>query len=230
MFTGTSPGAGKSAAVRAIAKRLRADGRSVLVVDEDDVWGDRELGERPVDRGSALPEFEALVAARPTEAVGGLIDTFVAVRQRLGASPHVLLQDWAWPDLAASLLRGDVATSVMTVSRQLAELAADLHPLLFFLQADARRAITRAMADRGDTWLRRHAAAIGLHEGSEVTLVDAVSRHYAGRERERLEYLAATDWAPVVLNADVPIEDVVDAALYIAGSGPASEGVSSARP
>ena len=38
MFTGTSPGAGKTAAVRAIVEPLREDGRAVLVVDEDDVW------------------------------------------------------------------------------------------------------------------------------------------------------------------------------------------------
>ena len=126
--------------------------------------------------------------------------------------------------MAGSLLRGDLGTSAMTASRQLVELAADLHPLLFYLQADARRAIARAVAARGETWLRRHAAAIGVEEGSDVTLVDAVAAHYASRERARLEYLVASGWAPVVLNADVPVEAVVDAALDIAGAGRAFGG------
>ena len=65
MIAGTSPGSGKSTLMRGLAERFRECGQPVLEVDEDAVWGRRQLGPEPVDPGTAWPEFSELLHARP---------------------------------------------------------------------------------------------------------------------------------------------------------------------
>ena len=60
MLTGTSAGCGKSTAIQALAERYRSLGHEVMDIDEDAVWGDRQLDTAPVDHTTACPLFYEL--------------------------------------------------------------------------------------------------------------------------------------------------------------------------
>lgn len=97
----------------------------------------------------------------------------------------------------------------MATSRALAAAAADLAPLVLYLQIDASEALSRAVAERGTAWLRRHADARAPPTAPADDLADV----YRSREDERMRSFLEAGWPTATLDARGSPDGVLEAAL-----------------
>lgn len=219
MITGSAPGAGKSTLMRGLAAGLRTGGNSVIEVDEDAVWGERQLGTLPVDYATAWPEFRALLHERPCggfPTVTALFDAFARVQRRV-ATARVWIQDWSWVDLAGMLpwARADEG-ALLAFSCDLQRVARLLRPLVLHLRIDPHDSLRRAVAERGWVWFDRHAGA-SCDEGGREEQLRALAASYRERERWRLRVLDGGGWNVVVIDAQEGGGLVLGSALEIVG-------------
>lgn len=219
MVTGSCPGAGKSSLAGDLAGVFGSCGSRVLMICEDDVWGRREFGLDPVSHADALPEFSAVLHdQRMPLSADVLLRTFAQVRARYFRGQAAWIQDWSWLDLASDLLGGRHQGAPLTeFSRDLLEEACDLNPVVLFLRLDPELGLARAVRERGTTWLRRHAGALGATDFCDGDLVRGLVDHYAGQECERLELLGGSGWETLIIDADVDRSAVRSAAVAALG-------------
>lgn len=206
MASGTSPGAGKTTLVEHLAASLAGDG--VILVTEDDVWGERRLDDGPVDHASARPEFIELLHSGHPWTAQALEATFDRVANN--AVARWWLQDWTWPGLAAVAVEGSQAADAPGLIGRLNEHRA----VVLYLKVHSMVAMSRAVSERGPTWLRQHALGLGLSPGSDAKDVAAF---YERQEDKRLRWLARSGVRTVVLDAGRPslrvVADAMDALL-----------------
>ena len=181
MLTGTSAGSGKSTAVRALAGRFRSLGREVFLIDEDAVWGERQLGSAPVDYTTASPLFHELIHKRRDAGGVPTPDQVVRAFERLMndalSRSAMWLQDWCWPDLLDGL--GWDSQVARVTSRRLQQIGAAVTPRVIYLRVDASEALRRALEERGPVWFNRYAGA-QLDQPVTASMVD----HVAAAKRE----------------------------------------------
>ena len=217
IITGSAPGAGKSTLMRGLAASWRTLGDSVSEVDEDAVWGKRQLGTSPVDYSEAWPEFWALLHERPSAgfpAADEVLATFAHIQRRVKAA-KVWLQDWSWVDLAGKLpwaLADEGA--LLAFSRDMLKLARPLSPLVLYLRIDPRDSLWRAVAERGFVWFARHAGATSDDLGHAEEL-RALATSYGEAEQRRLRLLAGGGWNVVEIDAQESYVSVLRSALEI---------------
>lgn len=209
MASGSAPGAGKSTLIDAVAAELRRLGDTVDVVTEDDVWGERRLDELGVDLTTARPEFVELLLGgrRPTS--DAVIATFEVVASNIRA--RWWLQDWTWQELDALSDPTEGRSAADGLDAGLAQHDA----LLLYLRVDPVEALSRAVTQRGTTWLSRHARDLGLRSAASV---EEVAEVHAQREEGRLARISASACRQVVLNgARAPHAVVSDAVRTVRG-------------
>jgi hypothetical protein len=217
IITGSAPGAGKSTLMRGLAASLRTLGDSVIEVDEDAVWGKRQLGTLPVDYLEAWPEFRALLHERPSgdfPAADEVLATFAHIQRRVKAA-NVWLQDWSWVDLAGKLpwaLADEGA--LLAFSRDMLKVARPLSPLVLYLRIDPRDSLGRAVAERGFVWFARHAGATSDDLGRAEQL-RTLATSYGEAEQRRLRVLDGGGWNVVAIDAHESYVSVLQSALEI---------------
>ena len=219
IITGSAPGAGKSTLMRTLAAGLRGLGNSVIEVDEDAVWGERQLGTLPVDYATAWPEFRALLHERPcggSPTVTEVFEAFVRVQRRVAAS-RVWIQDWSWIDLAGMLPWACAHEgALLAFSCDLQRVARSLWPLVLHLRIDPQDSLRRAVAERGWVWFDRHAGVSSDGLGREERL-RALAASYRERERRRLRVLDAGGWDVIVIDAQEECASVLGRAREAVG-------------
>ncbi|HEY5980742.1 MAG TPA: hypothetical protein VIT41_14035 [Microlunatus sp.] len=208
MLAGSSAGSGKSTTMRAVAARLRGDGRDVLSITEDDAWGDRQLDGAPVDRSRALPLFVELLHE---ERDGGtspamVVKAFQLLMQEALDRSAIWLQDWTWPEMF-SMLGWDRQLRLQT-SMRLQEMSAPLLPVVVYLRLDPSHALRRALNERGTTWFNRYAQG-RLEEPVTAELVSEVAAKSREAEPQRLADLAG--WQVLFVDGTSTEADVADA-------------------
>lgn len=202
MAAGSSPGAGKTTLVESLAKSLAGDG--VIVVTEDEVWGARRFDNGSVDHASTRPEFVELLHSGRLRSAQALEATFDRISDNVDA--RWWLQDWTWPDLAAMALESPKAADAPgLVGRMRARRA-----VVLYLKVEAMVAMSRALSERGHTWLRRHALGLGL--SPDAGAMD-VAAFYERLEDDRLRWLGRSGARTVVLDAGRPTPRVAADAL-----------------
>jgi thymidylate kinase len=225
MLTGTSPGSGKSSAMRALAECYRNLGRDVMTIDEDAVWGERRLDQAPVDHTTASPLFYDLLHRERPTGVGlapvDVVPVFEHLVQEARDRGAVWLQDWSWPDLLDQL--GWDHATVRQTSQSLQQIGAAVTPRVLYLRVDPAVALRRAVDERGAVWFRRHAGA-PLAEPVTAATVEQVAARSRAAEPARIDALAA--WTTTYLDAAATQNDVLEAAWRAlepaAGAAPGS--------
>lgn len=207
MLTGSSAGSGKSSTMRVLAARLRGDGRDVLSITEDDVWGDRRFDGAAVDRSSALPLFVELLH---DERDGGtspsmVTEAFQLLRQETLDRSAIWLQDWVWPDMFRML--GWEGQARLQTS-MLQQLSAPLCPVVVYLRLDPLQALRRALDERGTTWFNRYTQR-RLDEPVTAGLVNEVAARKREAEPQRMADLAG--WRVLIVDGSGAQADVADA-------------------
>ncbi len=220
MITGSGPGAGKSTVMSEIAKTLRHRALPALEVDEDAVWGKRQLGRNPVELTAVWPEFRELLhkpkpQISPTAA--DLLHTFQCVQDRAERAGAIWIQDWSWLDVAEMLpwTQSDHRL-LLKFSMDLRIMAEQLRPTVLYLRADPEHALRRAIADRGPVWFERHADGMVPASNSKERLSTLASM-YAKREQLRRRVLEDGGWTPVYIDSGSSLQEVLHAALTALG-------------
>ena len=208
MLTGSSAGSGKSTTMRAVAAKLRGDARDVLSITEDDVWGDRQLDDAPVDRSSAVPLFVELLHE---ERDGGtspamVVKAFQLLMQEALDRSAIWLQDWTWPDMF-SMLGWDRQMRLQTSTR-LQQMSTPLFPVVVYLRLDPSQALRRALNERGMTWFNRYAQR-RLEEPVTAELVSEVAARKREAVPQRIADLAG--WQVLFVDGSSAEADVADA-------------------
>lgn len=192
-----------------LAGRYRSHGRDVMVIDEDAVWGQRRLDAASVDVSTANPLFQQLLhqerAAGERLSPADLVTAFEFLVGQATARDAVWLQDWSWTDLLAVV--GWDASLVAQTSRTVRELAASLAPRVLYLQVDPRRALSRALAERGQVWFNRHAGRPLTAAVTPAALEDLAAVRLSA-EPKVLQ--ALTGWEVTAIDAAAPGGDVAD--------------------
>lgn len=214
MTTGSGPGAGKSSLLLALVEVLADRGHPMFKIDEDAVWGTRQLGVDPVSNTAAWPEFHDLLHERDRAPTGEqLIATFEHLRRRLTPNA-VWVQDWSWLDLAAMLPWGRTDEhGLREFARNLRAVASDLNPIVLYLRADIEAGLRRAVTERGAIWLRRHAGVSPTSQDHEDDLIRSVAATYRAAEHRRLRILSDGGWTTAPIDADASRSTVLTAAL-----------------
>lgn len=220
MITGSGPGAGKSTIMAEIAKTLRHRAMPALEVDEDAVWGKRQLGRNPIELTAVWPEFrELLHTPKPqlSPTAADLLHTFQCVQDRAARAGAIWIQDWSWLDVAEMLpwAQSDHRL-LLRFSTDLRTMAEQLRPTVLYLRTDPEHALRRAVADRGPVWFERHADGRVTASNSEERLL-ALASLYATREQLRRRVLEDGGWTPVYIDSGGRLQAVLHAALIALG-------------
>lgn len=220
MITGSGPGAGKSTLMSDIATTLRAHALPVLEVNEDALWGKRQLGWSPVELTGVWPEFRELLhtprAQRSPTAVD-LLQTFQRVQNRAERDGAVWIQDWSWLDVAEMWPWAKTDERLLLrFALELRTIAEQLRPAVLYLSIDPERALRRAVADRGPVWFERHAEGDVSAPNAAERLV-ALASMYGKREHLRRRILEDGGWTPAYIDGCGSRQAVLRAALTALG-------------
>jgi hypothetical protein len=179
-------------------------------IDEDAVWGERQLGSAPVDHTTASPMFyqllhrdRDLLGCPAPEQVVGVFEQLIIETLRRGA---VWLQDWAWPDLIGMLGWDD--QTVQATSQHLQRIGAAVEPRVIYLGVDPHTALLRALEERGPQWFNRHAGT-PIDAPVTASVVDRLAARKRQAEPARIDALAG--WPTIWIDGAAPQEDVVEA-------------------
>jgi thymidylate kinase len=220
MITGSAPGAGKSTLMSKIAKSLRDRDVSVLEVDEDALWGKRQLGRSPIDLTAVWPEFrELLHEPRPqtSPTAAAVLHTFQRIQNRADPQATVWIQDWSWLDLGTMVLGSKTDEHRLAAfSNALRSLAEPLNPAVLYLRINPETALRRAVAERGSVWFERHAVGEVKASTFEERVV-ALAALYGKRDDFRRRILEEGDWNPFYIDGSSKHQAVFNAALTALG-------------
>jgi thymidylate kinase len=217
MMGGTTPGAGKTTLMEALAAAFSTGaGSACMALTEDDVWGKRQLGLAPVDHRSARPEFVRLLdpTASYDERAAGLVDAFLSAVARANAMDALWLQDWVWSDLARACLRDGGTPTAADVTRELVKLAREggVQATVLFLHVHPEVALRRALAERGQVWLNRHLGA-DVRATVDTDRLTEVAQAYGRGVAPRRQQLSDDGWKVADISAAGPVDQVVASAV-----------------
>jgi hypothetical protein len=210
---------GKTTLMSEVATFLRNNDVPVLEVCEDALWGKRQLGWDPVELTGVWPEFRELLhepLPRGSITSANVLNTFQRIRDRAAQSGAVWIQDWSWLDLTILLWPKADKRKVARFTDDLRTLAEPLRPAVLYLRTNPESALRRAVAERGEVWLERHAANRVSAPTHNERLV-ALAAFYGRREHFRRRVLQNSGWTLVCLDADDSRQEVLRAALIALG-------------
>lgn len=213
MLTGVSPGIGKSTLAESLAAWIRDEGGSVDLIPEEAIFERPEFAE--VGRGFTTRRW-------PTGEM--MLDAYAALFERLSRDRAWGLLDWSCVDMIEDLPWAQPDRRVLAEhARQVRVLAEHLDPIALALEGDVEIAVRRAVAQRGEPWIDRWGGGIIPDEPVESAIARIVRsiQQEGSRRQEICQAFEAADWPLVRLDAMVPPDQVLQAAVRAVGLPPA---------
>lgn len=185
MLEGLS-GSGKSTLALALTETFEAAGLPVDLILEDDIFAREEFHK-------AGESFRT----RRTAAAKDLLVAYSRLASRHEGSRARLVFDWNASDMAEDL---DWASDLSGLAEHVAavhRVAAVFHPVILFFEVEAEVGLNRAVTQRGQGWLDRHAALGG--GTPEMSPRERALRYYARQDQrfQRNHRAYAADGWPV---------------------------------
>lgn len=202
MLSGVCAGIGKSTLAAGIVCTVEAHAGTA------DLFGEEQLFTR-----SEWTRVAAGFRSKDFPTAPQFLEAYATTIAAACASRSWLVLDWSCGAMA-----GDLPWALADHSRlvdlcgAVRDLASDLDPVVIDLTGDARVATKRAMAERGEPWIRRYtqlASDSGVADGTPLELITAWARSQSAQQASDLLAMRKSGWPVIEVDGMHPAADVL---------------------
>jgi len=201
MTTGVSVGIGKSTLTAGLAERAADMGIEFELFDVAQIFSREAFA----DIGRAFRDRTYPTAEMMLRGYAGVIREMAANR--------AVLFDWSCLSMVSDLRWAEGRPDVLLRHAiDALERARPLRPVLLNLVGDIEVALTRAAAERGESWVRRYARRAAMDGARSRTRLEAIVEWIKNQPYAALELQAFREagWSVWDIDAMQPAEDVLD--------------------
>jgi thymidylate kinase len=208
MMDGVAPGIGKSTLAASLARVLADSGTPVDLFPEEDLFTRSAFAR-------VAQAFRERCAPTPETFLPAYAETIEHAR----AQHAWTICDWNCAGMASDLAWASAEpTRLHGLVRDVRRMAADMSPVVLFLDGDVREATRRAAAERGRPWVSywaRLAAEHGAPPGAELERIVHNHERSQGLRQADLDVLRTTGWRVLTLDGTASPNEVLAQAIRL---------------